>query len=421
MKPARFVPLGIPILIFAFSTLLYAGVPQMINYQGKITTPAGALVDTTVGMTFTIYDDSSSGNVLWADTLDSVAVEKGIFSVLLGSVNPIPDSVFDGNVRYLGTKVGTDTEMSPRKAMVSVPYALRTGGDGDWTISGSDIYSAVSGNVGIGTSTPSSFAKLHVTTPVVTTFRLSTPSNDFSGMSGIRLDTPSREWLISNQNSISNGLAFSDVTASQHRLFISTDGNVGIGTISPAYKLDVAGTAKATDFECSGCIDAGDINTSQVQRRVSGSCSAGSSIRVINSDGTVTCEPDDAGDAVASCSDVNNCNYIGSIRHFQWMSSIYGTGDIYDNGYVKIQKTTTNRTFKLYCGHPSGCTYVYYLNGVRTGGILASAGTVSVNMTTDGNDARFLFAKRANGMDMLECDVFDTNGNYLHFICHDTK
>ncbi|KPL21263.1 MAG: hypothetical protein AMS23_09570, partial [Bacteroides sp. SM1_62] len=120
----------------------------MMNYQGKLTTPAGALVDTTVGMTFTIYDDSTSGNVLWADTLDSVAVEKGIFSVLLGSGNPIPDSVFPGDVRYLGVKVGTDPEMTPRKEIVSVAYAYKaeysdtaeyalagagSGADNDWT------------------------------------------------------------------------------------------------------------------------------------------------------------------------------------------------------------------------------------------------------------------------------------------------
>jgi hypothetical protein len=104
-----------------------AEVPKMINYQGKITTPAGALVDTSVQMIFTIYDDSTSGNTLWADTISSVSVQKGIFSVLLGSGNPIPDTVFDGNIRYLGTKVGTDAEMTPLKPIVSVAYAFKTG------------------------------------------------------------------------------------------------------------------------------------------------------------------------------------------------------------------------------------------------------------------------------------------------------
>ena len=144
MKSVRIFSLAFLILIFAFSTLSYAGVPQMMNYQGKITKPTGALVDTIVQMTFTIYDDSTSGNVLWADTLGTVAVEKGIFSVLLGSVNPLPDSVFTGDIRYLGVKVGADPEMTPRKEIVSVAYAYKAQyadtaanaqvavSDGDW-------------------------------------------------------------------------------------------------------------------------------------------------------------------------------------------------------------------------------------------------------------------------------------------------
>ena len=125
MKSAKFFSLAFLILIFAFSTLLNADVPQMINYQGKITTPGGALIDTIVSMTFTIYADSVGIDGEWVQEFDSVKVEKGIFSVLLGSGNPIPDSVFDGNVRYLGVKVGTDAEMSPRKAIVSVGMPIR--------------------------------------------------------------------------------------------------------------------------------------------------------------------------------------------------------------------------------------------------------------------------------------------------------
>ncbi|KPK98838.1 MAG: hypothetical protein AMJ90_09785, partial [candidate division Zixibacteria bacterium SM23_73_2] len=94
------------VIIFLLSSLVYADVPQMINYQGKITKPSGALIDTTVEMIFTIYDAATDGGIFWADTQSAVVVEKGVFSVLLGSVNPIPDSVFTGDVRYMGVKVG---------------------------------------------------------------------------------------------------------------------------------------------------------------------------------------------------------------------------------------------------------------------------------------------------------------------------
>ena len=114
------------VAILVFSSLAYAEVPRMINYQGKITRPSGALVDTTTSMVFSIYADSVGGAPLWIETQASVKVEYGVFSVLLGSVNPIPATVFDGNTRYLGLKVGSDSEMTPRKAIVSVGYAYKS-------------------------------------------------------------------------------------------------------------------------------------------------------------------------------------------------------------------------------------------------------------------------------------------------------
>jgi hypothetical protein len=134
MKPKIFLLiLGISIVLF--SANLFASVPRMISYQGKITTTAGLLIDTTLAMTFAIYADPlGMPPSLWGETQDSVKVEKGLFSVLLGSVNPISDSVFDGSIVYLAVKVGDDPVMTPLKPIVSVAYAYRAlNVDNDWT------------------------------------------------------------------------------------------------------------------------------------------------------------------------------------------------------------------------------------------------------------------------------------------------
>ncbi|HXF48883.1 MAG TPA: tail fiber domain-containing protein, partial [Verrucomicrobiae bacterium] len=54
----------------------------------------------------------------------SVTTSGGLFAVLLGSSNPIPDAVFQSSERWLGIAVSPDPEM-PRQRLVSVGYAYR--------------------------------------------------------------------------------------------------------------------------------------------------------------------------------------------------------------------------------------------------------------------------------------------------------
>ncbi|MGB7062489.1 MAG: hypothetical protein WBF13_09090 [Candidatus Zixiibacteriota bacterium] len=160
------------IAIFFIASVSSADVPHMINYQGKLTKAEGGCVDTAVQMTFSIYSDSIGIDPLWTESQPSIRVKEGVFNVLLGSVDSIPESVFTGQVRFLGVTVGDDPEMTPRKAIVSVGYAYRAAEadtaqyartgvpDDDWNISGDDVY-RLSGSAGIG-EMPQDSCKLFV-------------------------------------------------------------------------------------------------------------------------------------------------------------------------------------------------------------------------------------------------------------------
>jgi len=52
-----------------------------------------------------------------------VPVQDGLFNVMLGSLVPIPVSIWQESELYLGVKIGSDAEMSPREKLTIVPMA----------------------------------------------------------------------------------------------------------------------------------------------------------------------------------------------------------------------------------------------------------------------------------------------------------
>jgi len=99
-----------------------------VNYQGYLIDSSGSSVNDTLDMVFRLYDVESGGTHLWTETQLGVPVTDGLFSVLLGSVNVLPQSLFEQNDDlWLGITIGADEEMTPRDKITSVPYAI-TGG-----------------------------------------------------------------------------------------------------------------------------------------------------------------------------------------------------------------------------------------------------------------------------------------------------
>ncbi len=104
------------------SPSLSPGVPGMINYQGRLTDASGALSTGVYTMTFSLYDASTEGTLMWGPEMQSVTLTDGLFNVLLGSVNPLDASDFTG-ATYLELEVDGEV-LSPRQQIVSVAYAF---------------------------------------------------------------------------------------------------------------------------------------------------------------------------------------------------------------------------------------------------------------------------------------------------------
>ncbi len=248
-----------------------AGVPHMINYQGKLTTAAGGCLNDTVQMTFSIYPDTLPGTPAdWTETQTEVIVKEGVFSVLLGAVDTIPSAVFDGSIKYLGVQVEADPEMRPLKPMVSVPYAYRAlfvdggGGNCGWVDDGTVVRLVDSTDqVGIGTQSPWPGVRLHLKGDYANV--LYDPGTDTTFWL-LGTSDPGNEHFFLSQGDQYGWTVRARVYTNGNVVVGQTDGKMGVGSSSPRAKLDVGdsqgsaglfgGTVAITNL--SGYIDPGE-------------------------------------------------------------------------------------------------------------------------------------------------------------------
>ena len=162
-------------IVFAVLAFLTCSVTALSAPMGTTFTYQGRLLDDNVAadglydFEFTLHYSDPNGLLGIQLTLpvDDVQVIDGYFVTELD----FGSGPFKGDARWLqiavrpgeSTDPGDYVTLDPPREITSTPYALyaeTTGSDGDWIVSSDDMYSTVSGNVGIGTINPS--YSLHV-------------------------------------------------------------------------------------------------------------------------------------------------------------------------------------------------------------------------------------------------------------------
>jgi len=249
------------ILLF-FATLLLIRVDSApaspagrgFTYQGQLRQD-GSPVEGMVTLRFSLWNAAGSGDppvggvvVGAVQILSDVPVTGGLFSVELNGSDEFGPQAFNGEARWLQVEVCSDpgcttsTVLGPRQPITGAPYAL-----GPWQLNGTNI-NYTGGWVGIGTTSPVHTFHIKDAAPAVVLEDTASPSQQ-AGYISFRNSASETGWMGygsagSPDMTLANARTNGDIVfwAGAERLRVDyPTGNVGIGTSTPASRLEVRG------------------------------------------------------------------------------------------------------------------------------------------------------------------------------------
>ena len=263
------------LLAGAAVTSLRADVPLLINYQGRVTTAAGTPIGSGTPVNrkviFRIFmhpNDTAATARLWTEE-QIVTILEGDFSVLLGQGNPFPpgnaearpalDTLFGGSStdRYLEITVddgdntinATDQPITPRQRLTSTGYAMRAKFADSLDSSGPITTPARLQLTGNGTSGAAAILQAaNLSENISLSLRDSTAvQRAFLALQGS--GTPLSTSAVAGDSVFGTGSGnkLHLLNGSGAAALTVSGNNVGIGTATPATKLDVFGTLRVSD------------------------------------------------------------------------------------------------------------------------------------------------------------------------------
>jgi len=143
-KAKGILPLVFLLFVFIFGEKVFA-IPNSINYQARLRDNLGAPITASTTIQFSIYNNPSSGSpgdtpdqngpLLWTETYDQgsgacaeiLPDAQGYLTLTLGDCVIFPSYLdFSSGTYYLGVKIESDSEASPRVKLNVHPYALNS-------------------------------------------------------------------------------------------------------------------------------------------------------------------------------------------------------------------------------------------------------------------------------------------------------
>ncbi len=101
-------------------------VPRVLQYEGRLLMDGSPAIG-AYDVTFSLFTTPQGGEPVWSEEHE-ITPDDGLFSVLLGSENPLPESVpNEHDTLYLSMQVNNDPPMTPRLFMAGTMYSLRAG------------------------------------------------------------------------------------------------------------------------------------------------------------------------------------------------------------------------------------------------------------------------------------------------------